>query len=278
MYQLSRRILTIMLVVSMVLGCTAAVSFAEASGSQKYAAKVLYALDPEDLTHTQYAADAVRSSAEDYPNVEVLGVSDGIAAWNTKYYYGGESGGITDHGDIVRSLTAGLEGPDPTVKNITYKVTSSNPNGFEELNISFRGFAESAGVSGEPSGFLAVQGADTAPTGEFDAEGYSNNFTDIKRITDSEPESSRSNNMGRDNANPDWYSYGETLTLTNEVKGKSVYYVNFSFLSEALLTTGLADISIAEKVPVDYYNEEEYTLVEMANGDCSGNQGSRKGC
>lgn len=272
MKQNLRRLFMVILCVAMLTAGMTTVTFGQVQGVQEYASKVLYALDPGTLTHTAYGEGAVMASADNYPYVDVLGASDGMTVWATRYYSNAngssaEYAGIQDHGDIVKALTAGSSEPDTRIKNITYKVVSSNPNGFEELNISFRGFAESNGGEG-PTAFLAVQGAASAPEGVFDGENYFDNFSDLRRITDSQPGVF---NLGRENSNPDFYDFGETLTLTNEIRGLREYYINFSYLSETLLGTGLSDISFAEKVPVEFSDTDKYDTLEIANGDVSRN-------
>lgn len=266
MYQLSRRVLALMICMAMSLTAMTTVVFGQSSRAQQYASKVLYALDQADLVHTQDGTTAVRESAANYPYVEVLGTSDGLAVWQDLYYQG-EYAGIGQGHAPVKYLSAGLSGPDPAVKNITYKITSSNPNGFEGLDISFLGRAESVVESGEPVSFLAVQGSTTAPTGEFGADGYFDGFSDLRRITDSDPGREAHYSVGRDNATPDYFNFGETLSLTTEVRGSKVYYVNFSYCSEELMLTALTDISFAEKVPVEFADDTKYDSVVMVSGD-----------
>ena len=268
MYQFSRRVMTVVLCMVMLLAAMPALTFGQTGGTQEYASKVLYALDQADLVHTQDGTEAVRASADGYTNVEVLGTSDGIGVWQGLRYDGGEYAGVGREHTAVKFLTAGLNGPDPSIKNITYKITSTNPNGFESLDVSFLGRAESQVEDGEPISFLAVQGSAAEPAGEYGAEGYFDGFEDLKRITDSQPGVS---NLGRDNTTPDYFNFGETLTLTDEVKGKTEYYVNFSFCSENLFDTALTDISFAEKVPVAFSDSDQYDQIIVANGDYTHN-------
>lgn len=268
MYQFSRRVMTVVLCMVMLLAAMPALTFGQTGGTQEYASKVLYALDQADLVHTQDGTEAVRASADGYTNVEVLGTSDGIGVWQGLYYTGGEYSGLgADHAP-VKFLTAGLSGPDPSVKNITYKITSSNPNGFESLDVSFLGRAESQVEDGEPISFLAVQGSAAEPAGEYGTEGYFDSFQDLRRITDSQP-GADTYSTGREGETPDYFTFGETLTLTDEVKGKTEYYVNFSFCSENLFDTALTDISFAEAVPVAFSDSEQYEQVVIGNGDYS---------
>ncbi len=69
--------------------------------------------------------------------------------------------------------------------------------------------------SADGSSYVAITGSDTAPVGNFCDEGYFQNFRDIKRITDT--------NLNYDSTSiesKDYYDYGDTLVLTDAVKGK----------------------------------------------------------
>ncbi len=99
-------------------------------------------------------------------------------------------------------------------------------------------------------------------------------FSDKRKIT-STHKTEKLVNFGpqveRDNLTPDYYNFGETLTLTDEVKGKNEYYINFSFASEQALYTALADITFTEYIPVDYTDSEAFDRLVIANGDCTYN-------
>lgn len=277
MYHFSRRVLTVVLCVALLLTAMP-MAAVQAAGAQEYASKVLYALDESALREAvgQYAdqfggRNRLAESTADYPNVELLGNTPGIRAWNDKYYNTGEVNSPDNHKDMM-FLTAGSPGgAEAGVKNITYKITSSNPAGFTALDISFLGRVESMGGDG----FLAVQGSDTAPTGEFDTEDYFNGFTDLRTITDSTPGKPFEGThvppaIARENETTDYYSYGETLTLTDEVEGKRDYYVNFSFVSEHLMYTMLGDISFTEQIPVAYSDSKQYEQVVMGSNTFTG--------
>ena len=93
-----------------------------------YASKVLYTMDTSKFINGKSSfasvSEEIRNSAEGNGNVEVLGVSDEIASWYTEIG-NPKTPGYDGSVDRTASLMA-----QPGVKNITYKITSSNPGWF----------------------------------------------------------------------------------------------------------------------------------------------------
>ena len=275
MYQFSKRALASILCLIMTAVVTApALLVGAADGQQAYAAKVLYTLDQNDLSGGQSASEALRASADGYRNVEVLGVTDNIFAYDEHYHneYLDDSVEHVSQHTPIKFLTA--TDNDQGIKNITYKITSSNPNGFEKLDVSFIGRVDSWTGTSDYTGFLTVRCSENEPQGSFESDGYFDGFSDKRKIT-STHKTEKLVNFGpqveRDNLTPDYYNFGETLTLTDEVKGKNEYYINFSFASEQALYTALADITFTEYIPVDYTDSEAFDRLVIANGDCTYN-------
>ena len=99
---------------------------------------------------------------------------------------------------------------------------------------------------------------------------YYANFGDIYRITDSTPTPDAGNVTIPPSQAKDYHDYGETLILTDEVKGKKEYYINVSFNSDFMGAARISELAFAEKVPVDFSDTERYSTVNLTNMSYTG--------
>lgn len=196
-----------------------------------------YGIDGKDVVDT----DSLRTHSDKFANVEVVEVGNDredadcltVRHWPR---------GTDPHTPAIKQLTTPAQGDGAYV---TYKIASTRPDGFEALRMSFR-------ARGIMDSYVKVYGSDKLSDLQGGPLGTDTTQIDSQYLLKDyvgDPDV-----FGGGMANPqtdncavasDW---GETITLTEQVAGKRVYFVKFLLKNDSDTWGSVGDISFSEKV------------------------------